>query len=299
MSILSYPERGKWGDAKWRGNCSGYIYRDLFTMLQPNVFVDPCVGSGTSVEVATELGIEAYGLDLHSGFNALRDSIRETVGKQADLVFSHPPYHDMIRYSGRVWGDTAHPDDLSACADHDEFMEKLHIMMLNQRDATRPGGYYGILIGDMRRKGQYISYQSEAIARMPSSELRSVLIKAQHNCASNQRQYNAMKLPYILHEYILLWQTPEVVRSVVSSLHEMAQQQKRRLTSTWRSVMKAVLIELGGRASLNEIYNVVIQQAPERIANNRENWKAAARRTLQQHKDIFEHVDRGQWALAA
>jgi hypothetical protein len=29
------------------------------------------VGSGTSVEVARELGIEAYGLDLHSGFTIL------------------------------------------------------------------------------------------------------------------------------------------------------------------------------------------------------------------------------------
>lgn len=29
MSILSFPERGHWGDAKWRGNCSGHVYKDL------------------------------------------------------------------------------------------------------------------------------------------------------------------------------------------------------------------------------------------------------------------------------
>ena len=62
------------------------------------------VGSGTSVEVAREMGIEAYGLDLHSGFNILKTSILATVGKPSDLVLSHPPYHDMIPYSGSEWG---------------------------------------------------------------------------------------------------------------------------------------------------------------------------------------------------
>ena len=81
MSILSFPDRGKWGSSKWRGNCSGHVYKDLFERLKPTVFVDPMVGSGTSVEVAHDMGIEAYGLDLHSGFNALRDSIVRAVGK--------------------------------------------------------------------------------------------------------------------------------------------------------------------------------------------------------------------------
>lgn len=35
MSILSYPNRGPWGDSKWRGNCSGYIYKELFERLKP------------------------------------------------------------------------------------------------------------------------------------------------------------------------------------------------------------------------------------------------------------------------
>jgi hypothetical protein len=68
-SILSFPDRGPWGKSRYRGNCSGYVYKRIFEHIRPRVFTDPMVGSGTSVEVAREMGIEAYGLDLHSGFN--------------------------------------------------------------------------------------------------------------------------------------------------------------------------------------------------------------------------------------
>lgn len=68
----------------------------LFETLHPQVFTDPTVGSGASVEVARELGIEAYGLDLHSGFNLLKQRILDVVGKPSDLVMSHPPYHNLI-----------------------------------------------------------------------------------------------------------------------------------------------------------------------------------------------------------
>jgi hypothetical protein len=74
-SILSYPDRGPWGDRGYRGNCSGYVYREIFERLHPRVFTDPMAGGGTSVEVAREMRIEAHGLDLHSGFNILKQRI--------------------------------------------------------------------------------------------------------------------------------------------------------------------------------------------------------------------------------
>lgn len=205
-SLLSFPERGPWGQAGYRGNCSGYVYQRIFQWLQPSVFTDPMVGSGTSVEVAREMGIEAYGLDLHSGFNILKHSIRETVGKLSDLVLSHPPYHNIILYSGSVWGREPHPDDLSRCACEAEFLDKLYRALLNQRAATVIGGFYGIIIGDVRRGGQYASFQADMIARMPRQELRAVLIKAQHHMGSDAKTYEHLRLPRIKHEYVILWQ---------------------------------------------------------------------------------------------
>src|SRR5690606_927275 len=102
-SIWSFKDRGPWGNAKYRGNCSGHIVRELIECLHPKTFIDPCVGSGTSIEVADEMGVQAIGLDLRFGFNALRDSIRETAGIEADLCFSHPPYHSILVFSGNVY----------------------------------------------------------------------------------------------------------------------------------------------------------------------------------------------------
>ena len=84
-------------------------------------------------------------------------------------------------------------------------MEKLHTALANQREATRTGGYYGLIIGDIRRGGRYASYQAHAIARMPRDELTAVLIKAQHNVRSDRTRYE-LSLPRIMHEYVVLWQ---------------------------------------------------------------------------------------------
>ena len=44
------------------------------------------------------------GLDLHSSFSILKRRILEEVGKPSDLVLSHPPYHNIVVYSGNEQG---------------------------------------------------------------------------------------------------------------------------------------------------------------------------------------------------
>lgn len=298
MSILSFPDRGKWGNPRWRGNASGHVYKALFEQFNPKVFVDPMVGSGTSVEVAKEMGIEAHGLDLHSGFNALRQSILEAVGKPADLCVSHPPYLGIVRYSGTVWGSEPHPDDLSHAASIEDFMDKLQVVLLNQRHATKGGGIYGCLIGDVRSQGKYYSLQAELIARLPRNELRSILIKTQHNCVSDAKQYASMRFPRILHEYLLLFETPRIESSWLGTLAQVAHEAQRRLNGTWKSVVWGALAQLGGQANLDDLYAVVADKAPERLAANT-HWREKIRQTLQLHADTFGSEERGIWKLAA
>lgn len=294
MSILSYKDRGHWGKSSWRGNCSGHVYKDLYERLKPTIVIDPMMGSGTSIEVAQEMGIEAHGLDLHSGFNAIRHSILNKVGKQADLVISHPPYAGMILYSGNVWGE-AHPDDLSRCSSDDDFHEKMQLVLLNQREATAAQGYYGTIIGDWRRRGVYTSYQAECIARMPKNELAAVLIKEQHNVQSGSKTYRNMALPFITHEYILLWRKKAAPILVV--LGDLARQQYARLQGTWRNIVKCVLVQLGGQASLDKLYSAVAAAAPEKLTSNT-TWREKVRQTLNQNPELFTPVRRGEWAIA-
>lgn len=296
MSIMSFPDRGPWGDKNWRGNCSGHVYADLFKRLKPKVFVDPMVGSGTSVEVAREMQIECYGLDLHQGFNVLRDSILETVGKPASLVLSHPPYGPMIKYSGPggMWGDKAHPDDLSHCVDDEDFHQKLQLALMNQREATIPGGYYGTIIGDLRKDGRYTSYQSEAIARLPAGELAAVIIKAQHNVQSASKSYGRMIFAPIMHEYILLWKRSEA--RLFGVLRMVAVQAQNRLTGTWINIVRQCLINCGGKADLESLYRTVADNTSRTDANP--HWKDKVRQVLNQNPELFTPVQRGVWAIA-
>lgn len=293
-SIMSFPDRGPWGKSSWRGNASGYVYKSLFEQLQPQTFCDPMVGSGTSIEVARDMKIEAYGLDLHSGFNAIKDSIVDRIGKQVDLCVSHPPYGEMVVYSGHVWGNQAHPDDLSRCRDDEDFHQKMQLVLLNQREATVHGGYYGALIGDYRKAGRYTSYEAEMIARMPSDELAAVIIKTQHNCVSDSRSYSRMTLPRIMHEYLVLWK--KKAKPVLILLSGMARTAQNRLTGTWKNIVKMMLTSLGGSAELKTLYEAVAKAAPDRLAVN-PNWQAKVRQILNSNQE-FKPLERGVWALA-
>ncbi len=295
-SVMSFPDRGKWGKSSWRGNCSGHVIKTLFEQYKPTSFVDAMMGSGTSIEVAKEMNIKAFGLDLHQGFNALKHSIRDTIGQQVDMCFTHPPYASAVLYSGSVWGDKPHPDDLSHCIDDEDFHEKLHLVLMNQREATLPGKYYATLIGDVRKNGRYVSLQAEAISRMPANELASVIIKTQHNNVSDRVTYSNMKHFRIMHEYLILWQKPKAPLSLLFDLSAMASQQARRLKGVWSVIVAHAMMALGGKASLNDLYQKIAEDAPEKLQAN-ENWKAKVRQTLQLYPK-FSPVERGVWALA-
>lgn len=295
-SVLSFPERGKWGKSSWKGNCSGYVLKALFEQYKPQSFVDAMCGSNTSIEVAKDMNIPlAVGLDLHSGFNAIKDSIRERVGQQVDMVFTHPPYLNCVHYSGNMWGQP-HPDDLSRCLDEDDFHEKLNLVLMNQREATRPGGIYATLIGDVRKDGKYYSLQAEAIARMPSKELASVIIKTQHNNVSDKTVYSNMKHFRIMHEYLILWEKPKAPLSLLVDLSAMANKQAKRLHGIWKVIVAHAMMALGGRASLNDLYQKIAEAAPDKLKAN-ENWQAKVRQILQ-ISPSFNSVERGVWALA-
>ena len=59
-TVLSYPQRGVGGDPKWRGNHSPLLSHDLFLWLKPQQILDPMCGSGTTGDVAKDMGIACW-----------------------------------------------------------------------------------------------------------------------------------------------------------------------------------------------------------------------------------------------
>ena len=76
-SVISYPDRGSWGNSGYRGNCSGYLVKDLILRFDCKSVFDPAEGGGTVKDVVS--GINRYGQknnscegrDLKTGFDIL------------------------------------------------------------------------------------------------------------------------------------------------------------------------------------------------------------------------------------
>jgi len=292
-SIMNFPERGKWGKSSWRGNTSGYVIKELVEHFNPRLFVDACEGSGTSRDVCADMGIEYVGLDLYKGQDFTKDFILSQLPKPADICFTHPPYHSMIEYSGKVYGNAPLKGDTSRCASPEEFIAKSQIMLLNQREATRDNGIYATLIGDQRGgslgRGNFRSYQADFISMMPKDELLSVTIKLQNNCLSDNRVYSGNFVP-IMHEYLLLWKKSS--KSLFAVSFDIASEMTKRVATTWRNAIRMVMMKLK-EAKLSDIYAEVEKVAHNLIASN-PNYKAKIRQTLQKH---FKNVERGVWAV--
>lgn len=200
-SVVSYPSRGPWGNTHYRGNCSGYLIRDLLYFYSPRTFLEVFAGGGTGYEVAKELGYtNSIHLDLNphwGSWNALKDEIPISV----DFIFSHPPYYNMIVYSGREWGEEPHEDDLSRSTDYSDYIRKLNLVNDKLMRSLNIGGRLAILIGDCRKQGKYYSIIKDMAYPGP---LETHIIKIQHNVASARKKYKGQFIP-IVHEHLLIF----------------------------------------------------------------------------------------------
>lgn len=203
-SVVSYPERGPWGDSRYRGNCSGHLVKDLILRFNCRSVFDPAEGSGTVRDVVSGINkhlrknIAYAGRDLRNGWDILTGELPE---KQFDLVFYHPPYWDIIRYSND-------PQDLSNCPTLEDFEFKLNRSVERLFHVLKPGGIMAILIGDKRRDGNYYGLFRSLLTNQNIGKLRGLIIKVQHNCMSDRRHYQSQN-PFLIpikHEYCLVFQ---------------------------------------------------------------------------------------------
>lgn len=202
-SVVSYPDRGPWGNPKYRGNCSGWLVKDLILRFKCSSVFDPAEGGGTTRDVVSGINqflrkeIYYEGRDLKDGWDVLSGQLPE---RSFDLIWYHPPYWDIIRYS-------EDERDLSNCKTLEDFEDKLNKSAERLFRALRPSGVLAILIGDKRRNGRYYSLLRTLLMNPNIGQLKAIIIKVQSNCTSDRKSYvnNTFLIP-IKHEYCLVFQ---------------------------------------------------------------------------------------------
>ena len=297
-SIVSYKDRGIGGQNTYRGNSSPRLISDLATFLGTHEIADFMCGGGTTKDVAAQLGIESHCYDLHSGFDLMNNEIKE----RPEFIFNHPPYWDIIGYAGKQYnadnvikqyGYDPRVTDLSRPQTWDNFLSELNYCTMKQFAALEKGGHMAILVGDIKKKGKLFSMILEMLK---PGTIKQIIIKAQHNCWSDTVSYSGKAFIPIVHEYVLLLQKENALLFNIQSTKTGKVDIRDIEIPTWRNIVASVLEEMGGKATLSELYEAI--DGHKRTEVNRE-WQAKIRQTLQIHPNSFRSVNRGVWALAA
>ena len=214
-SVVSYPTRcSLWGDGRFRGNCDGRLFKNLVLRYRAKRVADPMVGSGTTRDVIEGLnqhkkaGIGFWGSDLRDGF----DLTGQQLPGNFDFVWIHPPYWNIIRYSDS-------DADLSSAPEYESFRRVLIVCLERCYTALLPGGRLAVLIGDVRRAGRYTPIIRDVL-NFPHGEIRSIIIKVQHNCTSDRKMYGKLEDPPIKHEYCVVFKKPTEEPPVLQAKQE-------------------------------------------------------------------------------
>lgn len=199
-SIHSVRGRGPYGDRKYRGNCGGYIIRDLLRYFDAQSVLDPMSGSGTCQDVCRELQIPCHTMDIRRGKDAADSSSYEGQ-TPVDFVWMHPPYWKMIRYN-------EDPRCLSNAKSLNEFLDRMQLVLENCRNVLTPRGKIAVLIGGYSERGRYQPLPQLLVARAIQAGLWPActeIIRFQHGNTSSRKTYRSRFIPG-LHDTCLVFE---------------------------------------------------------------------------------------------
>lgn len=241
-TVWSFLRRGRWATHRsdYRGNWSPQVVRNLILRYskEGDTVLDPMVGGGTTLIECRLTGRNGIGGDINPSaveitrqrlfFPEQPDLYAAPVGKKTfceshiwdareiphiasssvDLIITHPPYSDIIRYSeGRIIGDLSNIHSIEMFCDEVEKIARECFRVL------KPGKYCAILIGDTRRRKFYVPIAFNVMTRFLKAGflLKEDIIKVQHNCKATgfwvkkSKEYNFL---LIMHEHIFVFYKP-------------------------------------------------------------------------------------------
>lgn len=240
----------------------GYIIKDILQQFYPNSkpkkFIEVFSGGGTGKDVAKELDItNSLHLDLNNGWDALTDEIPSG----ADFIFSHPPYWDIVSYESQR--NSYFENDLSNQMPYKEFISKLNIVNEKIYHSLIYGGRHAILIGDVRKQGTYYSIIKDMDWY---GDLETHIIKIQHNCMSNNKVYSNQDFIPIKHEHLLVFKKNRIWLFNKKETNTIQLNIMEVTNITWRDLIQATIQYLKNKATIDEIYNILVKS--KKATNN-------------------------------
>lgn len=226
-TIWSFPNRGSWAthSGKYRGNWSPYIPRNLILRYSnwDDWILDQFVGSGTTLIEAKLLNRNAIGIDINQhAINVANQNIQfESDSKSKiflqqgnaadlnfiksasiDLICTHPPYADIIKYSQNIKGDISL---MSA----ESFLKEMSKVAIESYRTLKKSKICAVMMGDIRKHGNVIplGFRTMECFLQAGFKSKEIIIKEQYNCRSTEYWKNKSNNFLLLaHEYIFVFQ---------------------------------------------------------------------------------------------
>lgn len=225
----SFPQRGDWAthDAKWRGNWSPYIPRNIILRYskEKDLILDQFAGGGTTLVEAKLLNRNIIGIDVNDvALNRCKEKIdfqhEGADGKvflrkgdarnldfipddSIDLICTHPPYANIIEYSENIEEDLSH-------LKINEFLKEMKKVASESYRVLKKDKFCAVLMGDTRKNGHMIplSFYVMQVFENAGFKLKEMIIKEQHNCkATGFWKTNSIKYNFLLiaHEHLFIF----------------------------------------------------------------------------------------------
>lgn len=230
-TVWSFPNRGNWAthSGKYRGNWSPYIPRNIILRYskKDDIILDQFLGSGTTLIECKLLERKGIGVDINpEAIKLAMDNLRFSRNKEyephvyngdarrldfiddksIDLICTHPPYANIIKYSANL------DNDLSLL-DIDEFVEEMKKVAQEAFRVLKGNKYCAIFIGDTRRNKHMVPLGFKVMQTFIDAGflLKETIIKEQHNCKATGFWYNKSiehNFLLIAHEYLFIFRKP-------------------------------------------------------------------------------------------
>ncbi len=227
-TVWSFPSRGKWAthDAKYRGNFSPYVAKNIILRYskENDLVLDQFVGGGTTLIECKLNNRNAIGIDINPqaieitknklNFESKHNpEIYVEIGDACkldkisddsiDLICTHPPYADIIKYSDGIEGDLSQ-------LKYKDFIIQMEKVASECYRVLKKDKFCTIVMGDTRKNGMVQPLGFEVMQKFINAgfKQKEIIIKEQHNCKAtgfwktNSQKYNFLLLA---HEYIFVF----------------------------------------------------------------------------------------------